>query len=158
MAAVAERAGVATGTTYVHYKSKDELVVAAFREVKERLGAAGAAGLVSTAPPADRFRQLWRAVYTHLAADPVQARFLVQFESSPYARDAHANYLAAEDDQLMQAALADDMAALLIDVPLEVLFDLGLGPAVRLVAAGVDLEPGMLDRMGRACWRAITRE
>jgi hypothetical protein len=58
----------------------------------------------------------------------------------------------------MQAALADDMAALLIDVPLEVLFDLGLGPAVRLVAAGVDLEPGMLDRMGRACWRAITRE
>ncbi len=40
MGAVAREAGVATGTAYVHYGSKDELVIAAFVESKQRLGEA----------------------------------------------------------------------------------------------------------------------
>ncbi len=34
MSAVADHAGVATGTAYVHYDSKDELVIAAYAEIK----------------------------------------------------------------------------------------------------------------------------
>ena len=34
MAAVAAEAGVATGTTYVHYRSKDDRLVAAYLELK----------------------------------------------------------------------------------------------------------------------------
>lgn len=36
MSRVAERAGVATGTAYVHYESKEELLIAAFVETKRR--------------------------------------------------------------------------------------------------------------------------
>lgn len=158
MAAVADRAGVATGTAYVHYESKEELVVAAFREIKTELGVAGAAGIEPAADPAERFRQVWNAVFKHLAADPARARFLIQFESSPLAIVAHADYLAEEDNALMQAAMADDMAGLLIDVPVEMLFDLSLGPAVRLAASGLDVDRGVLQRTARACWRAITRD
>jgi AcrR family transcriptional regulator len=157
MAAVAERAGVAAGTAYVHYKSKDELVVAAFREVKTDLGIAGAAGIDASAEPADRFRQLWDNVYSHLGADPARARFLMQFEASPYAARAHADYIAEEDDQLMEAAMATDMARLLIDAPVEILFDLGLGPAVRMAASGAAVDGVVLECVAQACWRAITR-
>ncbi|MEA2002538.1 MAG: TetR/AcrR family transcriptional regulator [Actinomycetota bacterium] len=158
MAAVAERAGVATGTAYVHYESKDDLVVAAYQEVKRGLSAAGASAITPTAPPAERFRQLWYAIYEHLASDPARARFLVQFEASPYAAEAHADYLAAEDDPLLEAALKEDMAALLVDLPLEMVFELGFGPALRLATADASIEDAVLDQIVRSCWRAITRE
>ena len=38
MAAIAKQAGVATGTAYVHYPSKDELLLAAYVELKADLG------------------------------------------------------------------------------------------------------------------------
>lgn len=158
MAAVADRAGVATGTAYVHYESKDDLVVAAYQEVKRELSAAGASAIRPTAPPVERFQQLWFAIYEHLAFDPARARFLVQFEASPYATEAHAEYLGTEDDPLLEAALTEDMAALLVDLPLELVFELGFGPAIRLATADTSLDDAVLDQIVRSCWRAITSE
>jgi len=157
MGAVAERAGVATGTAYVHYSSKDELIVAAYREVKLELGMVAVAGVDPSANPEERFRTLWKGIHAHLAADPVRARFLVQIDASPYATEAHAAAAGDPDDELMAAASASDLVALLVDLPVAVLYDLGMGPAVRLVAAGVDLAATELDHLAGACWRAITR-
>ncbi len=156
MSAVAARAGVATGTAYVHYASKDELVLAAFREAKVDLGAAAVARVDGEAPPAVRFEQLWLGVHDHLTANPEQARFLTQVESSPYARRYHDSFDEA-GDPLTDASRAPDMARQLLPLPLEVLFDLGLAPAIRLVSAGVDLGPQDLLAVAHACWRAITR-
>lgn len=157
MGAVAERAGVATGTAYVHYSSKDELIVAAYREVKLELGKMAVAGVDPSADPEERFRTLWKGIHAHLAADPVRARFLVQIDASPYATEAHAAAAGDPDDELMAAASASDLIALLVDLPVDVLYDLGMGPAVRLVASGVDLADDELDHLAGACWRAITR-
>lgn len=156
MAAVAEHAGVAMGTAYVHYASKDELVLAAYREVKAELGAA----IVHVDPmldPSSRFQAMWRAVYEHLAADAVRARFLVQVDASPYTGAAHSEAMADPEDQLARASSTPDMRDRLTDLPLDVLYDLGLGPAVRLAARGEQLSPSELDRLAVACWRAITR-
>ena len=51
MSAVAAEAGVATGTTYTHYESKDSLVLAAFLETKAALGLAATACLDAEAAP-----------------------------------------------------------------------------------------------------------
>lgn len=156
MSAVAARAGVATGTAYVHYASKDDLVLAAYREAKLDLGHAAVAGMDADAPPAARFEQLWLGVHDHLIRNPQLARFLTQVESSPYARLHHASVDDA-GDPLTEAAMVPDMAEQLLPLPLEVLFDLGLAPAIRLVSAGVELEPDDLRTVAHACWRAITR-
>ena len=156
MSAVASEAGVATGTAYVHYRSKDDLVFAAYLETKRELGHAATAGLDPDAPPAERFRRLWLNVHRHLAAEPERARFLVQVDGSPYAEAAHHQALAVADDPLIAEASKPDMAALLAPLPPEVLYDLALGPAVRLVAGGGKLEPEALDAVADACWRAIT--
>jgi len=157
MAAVAEQAGVATGTAYVHYGSKDELIIAAYREVKLELGRSAVTGIDPDATPSERFNTLWKGIHAHLAADPVRARFLVQIDASPYATEAHAAAAGDPDDELMAAASASDLVAVLVDLPLDVLYDLGMGPAVRLVASGIDLEDAELDRLATACWRAVTR-
>lgn len=82
MSAIAAEAGVATGTAYTHYGSKDELVLATYLETKAQLGAAATAKL----DPAERFRAIWLASYRHLAANPDHARFLLQVDTSPLQR------------------------------------------------------------------------
>ncbi len=156
MSAVAHLAGVATGTAYVHYASKDDLVIATYLEVKRELGRAATADLDRAAAPHHRFVALWLALYRHLAADPDRARFIVQVDGSPYAARAHEAATRADGDPIMAEAAAADMAACLAPLPLELLFDLGLGPAVRLAARGEPEDAATLPVVAAACWRAVT--
>jgi AcrR family transcriptional regulator len=157
MSAIAREAGVATGTAYVHYASKDELIRSAYLESKASLGAAAVAAVDPSAPAEARFRALWIGAYRHLASDSEEARFLIQVDGSPYAEDAHAAALERDGDPLVRAAETPEMADLLLPLPLEVLYELGMAAAVRLAARGVKLSPGQLDLVAEACWRAISR-
>jgi TetR/AcrR family transcriptional repressor of multidrug resistance operon len=156
MAAVAAHAGVATGTAYVHYDSKEELVLATYLELKRNLGAA-ARRLDPDAPPPDRFRTMWLSMHAYLAADPERAQFLAQIDSSPLAGVAHERSLADHGDPILAEARRPDMAAALLDLPLPLLYDLGIGPAVRLAASGIRLSRRQLTLVADAAWRAITR-
>lgn len=163
MGAVAKEAGVATGTAYVHYASKEELVYATYLEVKRELMGAAAAAVGTSASDAagsgrDRFARMWRAAYEHLAEHPDHARFLVQVDASPFGGPAHQRATASDGDPLLAvpavAALMQEFAPL----PPRVLFDLALGPVLRLVAAGEELPETDLPRLTEACWRAVTRD
>jgi AcrR family transcriptional regulator len=156
MALVAERAGVAAGTIYVHHASKDDLVLTVYREVKADLATAAVDGIAPTLGPEARFSAMWRNVLGHLSADPVRARFLLAVDTSPYAAAAH-SLVDPAGDPLVAAAAADDMAPLLADLPLPVIYDLGFGPAVRIAAAQVSLSEAEVSRVVRGCWRAVTR-
>jgi AcrR family transcriptional regulator len=157
MSAIATEAGVATGTAYTHYGSKDELVLAAYLETKAQLGAAATAKLDPAAAPSERFRNLWLASYRHLAAHPDHALFLLQVDSSPYRSRAHEAALSREGDPIFEQAATPDMIAKLLPLPLDVLYELGLAPAIRLAAHGTDLSDADLAAAAEACWRAITR-
>jgi TetR/AcrR family transcriptional regulator, multidrug resistance operon repressor len=159
MSAVAAEAGVATGTAYTHYASKDALVVAAYLETKAELAAAATDGIGEAGGDvADLFRALWVKAYRHLAANPAHALFLMQADASPYKAEAHAIAMADDDDDdpLIAVAGAPDVAALLLPLPLEVIYELGLAPAVRLAAAGEELTDDQLATIADACWRAIS--
>lgn len=156
MATVAAAAGVATGTAYVHYPSKEDLILATYVEVKHTLGRAATADIDAGLSVAEQFAQLWRGVYDHLSTHPDQARFLLQIDSSPLAGPAHEQAMASDDDPLSAVVAAPDMAEQLVDLPPAVLYDLAIGPVVRLVAAGVELADDELDTLCGACWRAVT--
>jgi AcrR family transcriptional regulator len=156
MSAVARAAGVATGTAYTHYASKDDLVLATYREAKARLGVAAMAGLDAGAGPGEQFRGVWLAAYRHLRANPDHARFLLQVDHSPYRGAAHQAVIAA-GDPLAAWAARPGIAARLLPLPLEVIYELGLSPAVRLAAGGTELTGPQLDQIARACWRAVSR-
>ena len=155
MSAVARAAGVATGTAYTYYASKHELVLATYVETKALLGAAAIGAIDEDAPPAERFRALWLATYRHFAANPDHARFLLQVDHSPYRAVGHD--ALPSDDPLMSQAVALDLVAQLLPLPLDVLYELGVAPAVRLAAGGVALTKHQLTTTADACWRAISR-
>jgi AcrR family transcriptional regulator len=158
MSAVASQAGVATGTAYTHYASKDELVLAAYCETKAQLAAAAAAadGIGGGVEASAQFRSVWLAAYRHLKQNPDHARFLLQVDHSPYRSAAHQAAIATGDPLAAQAA-EPDVAARLLPLPLEVIYDLGLSPAVRLAADETKLTDEQLNEIARACWRAISR-
>lgn len=155
MGAVAREAGVATGTAYTHYASKDDLVLAAYRETKAQLAAAAMANLDAHTEPAAQFRSIWLATYRHLRANPEHARFLLQVEHSPYRSAAHQAAIAVGDPLAAHAA-TPDVAARLLPLPLDVIYELGLSPAVRLAAGGTELTDDQLGQIAGACWRAIS--
>lgn len=153
MSHVADRAGVATGTAYVHYESKEDLLIAAFVEVKKGLGAAGLEDVDPSRGARKVFESIWWNVHDHLRRDPPVARFLVQLEASPLRRPAHAALLG--DDPLTRTAEA--LAARLVDLPIDVIYELALAPAVRLVASDTSLTTGQLETLVESCWRAVKR-
>ena len=156
MGAVAKRAGVATGTAYVHYESKDELVFATYLEIKQELGEAVLAQLDRSAPPRDRYAQLFTAAFRHLREEPERAGFLAQMETSPY--HGRANELLAErGDALAEEAGREDLVGLLVDLPMDVLYSFSIGLIARLANSGISLSEEQLDTVVESSWRAITR-
>ena len=65
--------------------------------------------------------------------------------------------MATDGDPLMEVAGAPDMVEALAELPAEILYDLGLGPAVRLAATEAVLDERERDRVAEACWRAVSR-
>lgn len=153
MSLVARRAGVATGTAYVHYESKDDLLIASFVEVKTQLGLAAFTDVDPAAEPRDVFEAVWRNCFRHLSDDPAQALFLLQVEVSPLRSAAHD--ALPGDDPLTTAA--ERLVDSLVDLPGELLYDLSLAAAVRLAASGQTLSQDEMDTLIDACWRAISR-
>lgn len=157
MAAVAKEAGVATGTAYVHYASKEELVYATYLEVKRELGQAAVAHVDPEASSRAKFEQLWRGVHEHLAQDPDRARFLVQVDCSPFAVTAHDRAMTTEGDPLMTSPIVNLMLEEFVPLPMPLLFDLAIGPIIRLTASGSDAEPEAVATLVESCWRAVSR-
>lgn len=153
MSQVAERAGVATGTAYVHYESKEDLLVAAFVEAKGLLGTIVAADLEPDQSPSEIFRSLWRRLYDHLREDQHLSRFLTQIDESPLRSRAHE--ALPDDDPLV--LLGEEMSDHLVDLPVEIIYELGLAPAVRLAASDTSLDDDQIAAVIDACWRAIHR-
>jgi AcrR family transcriptional regulator len=156
MSAVASEAGVATGTAYTHYASKDELVLVAYREAKARFSAAAMAGRDTSVDVAAQFHGVWMAAYRYLRANPDDARFLLHVDHSPYREGAH-EAAAAQGDPLVEVVAAPEVAARLLPLPRDVLYELGISPAVRLAAVGPPLTDEQLSDIADACWRAISR-
>lgn len=66
MAAVAAHAGVATGTAYVHYPSKEELLIGGYVHVKQQLGVAATRGLTDDLTSRRTFDRIWSHAHEHL--------------------------------------------------------------------------------------------
>ena len=154
MSAIAKAAGVAAGTAYVHYSSKDEIIIDAYVEAKRNLWDAVSQVIDPRRSTRDRFVSMWRATYQHFRADPNIARFILQVDRSPFSHPAHAAAMA--DHSTSFDDLFADLKKALIDLPPMVLYDLGLAPALRMAGTGEPLSDAQITTAAGACWRAIT--
>jgi AcrR family transcriptional regulator len=81
-AAISGAAGVAEGTLFTYFKTKDELVNALYREIKMELADAMMSGFPRKKSVRQRFQHIWDCFVNWGVANPVQRRVLALLEVS----------------------------------------------------------------------------
>jgi len=86
MSQIAQEAGVATGTIYHYFSSKDDLIVELFRYSKEKMRKAIFKESEQALPYPIRFVTIWMNLVKHYIRHPEVLSFVEQFFSSPYVK------------------------------------------------------------------------
>ena len=84
MSELAERSGVAVGTIYHHFDSKESLIRALYASCVERISAAVLLNTESKASPSKRFAAMWLNLHAWYSKNSMEYSFMRQFESSPF--------------------------------------------------------------------------
>jgi AcrR family transcriptional regulator len=123
---VAERAGVATGTLYHYFDSKEALVNALYRHWKGVIGARVIIGFPVDKPPREQFRIAWERMAEFVVAHPREFAFLELHH--------HRSYLD-EQSLAMESQTRDFVTALVKKAQSELALKAG-DPAI-LMAVGL---------------------
>jgi AcrR family transcriptional regulator len=83
MSNIAKEAGMASGTLYIYFKSKEELLNALYLQL-ERQGASGITQHIQHLPVPTQFYKMWRAALKELVTNSLRVIFMDQFVRSPY--------------------------------------------------------------------------
>lgn len=150
MRELADRSGVAIGTVYRYFSSKDHVVAAALVQWASRLEQAVGRRRLTSGPPAERLRAVLRQGVRPFAKEPEFARLMVEAATS---RDAHAarcyRQLGDEVSHVLRQALEglpDEQAEAVLSVVGCVWFT----ALVELVNGRTDVA-GVYRRLDQAC-------
>lgn len=164
MAEIAEKAGVAAGTIYRYFESKDVLITDLHRELKDKIIAVLQEGYPSGSPLRERFLYLLKELIRYYIVNPLHFRYMEQYFNSPYGISMHR-------DRLMGKPGNQDIFTDLFDqgieqqvfkaLPKALLFSLAFGPLISLIRdhilGFIVLDEALIEKASEACWDAIKK-
>lgn len=130
MATIAREAGLATGTLYVYFKSKQELLVALYEQAKTETAACLMHGDDPEAPYRCRFQHLWRNWLEHRLSHYPMMVFLEQYSNSPWFTEASRTLSARLFKDWFELIETAKSRQILKDVPTPMLMN-SFGGSVR---------------------------
>lgn len=164
MAEIAKKAGVAAGTIYRYFESKDVLITELHRELEDRIVAALRDGYPSGRPLRERFLYLIGALLRYLIAHPLHFRYMEQYFNSPYGISLHRDRLLGKPgshDILMDIFKQGMEEQVIKEFPKAVLFSLAFGPMISLlrdhILGFIVLDDTLIEQITEACWDSIKR-
>jgi AcrR family transcriptional regulator len=164
MAEIAEKAGVAAGTIYRYFESKEVLITELHRELEERIMVVLQEGYPSGRPLRERFLYLIRELLRYFIMNPLHFRYMEQYFNSPYGISMHRDRLLGKSgnhDILMDIFELGIEQQVLKEFPKAVLFSLAFGPLISLmrdhILGFVTLDDLLIRQITEACWDAIKR-
>ncbi|HOG16278.1 MAG: HTH-type transcriptional repressor Bm3R1 [Syntrophaceae bacterium PtaU1.Bin231] len=164
MAEIAEKAGVAAGTIYRYFESKDTLINELHRELEREILSSLQDGYPSGKPIRERFLFLSREILRYFIGHPLQFRYMEQYFNSPYGISRHRERMLAKSDNqdlLMDIFEHGIEQRILKELPKPVLFSLSFGPLITLIRdhilGFIILDEAMIEKIAEACWDAIKR-
>lgn len=158
---VAAEAGMATGTLYIYFTNKEELI----NELFVHLKTAKTQRLMAAYDPADpfpvTFKKLWISYLDITLSEPERTIFIEQFARSPYLTEASRKV----SDQLLKP-IADILdwgirQHLVQDLPTELLISQLLGPVYEMVKlhhdGKIELTPSRKEQCFQMAWNAVRK-
>lgn len=164
MSMIADRAGVAAGTIYRYFESKDVLISELYRELEERIYLILLEGYKPDEPVRGRFLHIGTALLKYFITNPLEFRYLEQFHNSPFG-------VAHRRDKIMGINEGGDVFYKLFnegvsqqvmkDLPIVALFALAFGPLLSLardhILGFLLLDDELIAQAVEACWDGIRR-
>ena len=164
MAEIAEKAGVAAGSIYRYFESKDILITELYRELEDKIMVVLQKGYPSERPLRERFLYLIRELLRYFMSHPSHFRYLEQYYNSPYGISLHTDRLLGKTDKhsiLMDIFEQGIDQQVIKEFPKAVLFALAIGPLSFLmrdyILGCVSLDDALIKQIAEACWNAIKK-
>lgn len=164
MAEIAEKAGVAAGTIYRYFESKDVLITELHRELEDKIMEVLQDGYPLGKPVRERFLYMIRELLRYFIAHPLYFRYMEQYYNSPYGISMHRDKLlgkSGKHDILMDIFEQGIEQQVLKEFPKAVLFSLAFGPIISLmrdhILGFILLNEALIKQITEACWDAIKR-
>lgn len=162
MAMIAEKAGVAAGTIYCYFKSRDVLINELYHEIEERMTAFLQDGYEVEHSIKERFLHLGTGLLRYFIAHPLYFRYLEQFHNSPYGAAFRRDKCLREtgNKDIYKVLFEQGISQRVIqDLPLLVLVALTFGPLISIMrdhALGfITLNDSLIEKIVASCWDAL---
>jgi AcrR family transcriptional regulator len=161
MSELAQKANVAAGTIYHHFKSKDEIICALFIRQKNKLNEV----LFKNDDPAksykDRFRAFYFHLYEHFTKNPKEFTFLEQFVNSPFIQKMNKDDLHALDQPVYDFLRKAIFTQSLRDLSPKIMTALIMGSTSAVIKLSLSGEyqfsPSDLEAAFLTCWDGIKK-
>ena len=161
MADVAKEAGLATGTLYVYYSSKEGLVAEAFIHTKQRIATALLSAKIVEGNYYESFRNLWKAYFSYCYANPAEMLFVEQFLYSGYLPEQiikQANDLYHPLDQFIDAGKQN---GILLNTDTEIIKAQLMGSIHEIIKFSLHsqatINPPLMDMCCNMAWNSVRR-
>lgn len=156
-ALIAKKAGVASGTLFFHFNSKDELIHALFQDVRARIEAHLRDSLVAELHLPERFAKAFAGLLHYFLDNPAEFKFVEQYHFSPLCARQDEPY--RDNSPLRAILLAAREQGLIKNLPILVLEAIAFGPIVALAKEHANRQTEVDDSMVRqtieACWDGL---
>lgn len=161
MAQVAKQAGIATGTLYVYFKSKEDLIDQLYLDVKSRKAKVIIDSIVATDSFYANFSRLWRSYLMQCYLEPQQMQFVLQFCDS--------GYISEQTKLIVNASLAPIVSMfeqaqcdmVIVDLPVAAIFAHIQGSAHALakyhLEMGIELDEMIVNRYFEMMWGSLRK-
>ena len=159
MADIARCAGIATGTLYVYYSSKEDLIRDLYR--KSKIAAAGRllAGYDERAPFRSRARVIWRNAMTERLEHYAEGVFHQQYLNSPWSSDSDrelSSSLLKQWLDFLEEGKAQEILKRAPSALMTALFQGSVRETAELMRRGaLRLDEDTLDMAFALCWDAV---
>ncbi len=159
MSEMAREAGVAAGTIYHYFKTREEIIAVLYSELKEQFGMAIRHQLSTDEHVKARFFRVYRGIYHFFITHPMEFRFLEQYANSPYI----SNEIVDENKHFYQPAidfLSDGInAGVLREMDINLVVSLVYGSITTVaklhVVNQVEVTEEMLQSAIQSCWDGV---
>ncbi|ABA87546.1 transcriptional regulator, TetR family [Syntrophotalea carbinolica DSM 2380] len=153
---IAKRAGVASGTLFVHFKNKEGLIRELYKEVSAQLD-----DLVwnnsEDLPFRERFLSAFSQYLRFFLAHPKEFRFGEQYYFSPFC-DSESD-TTGDNQKVRELLLQAREQKVIKDLPLVVLESIAFGPIVSLAKEhairAIPVDEKMIEQIVQACWDGL---
>lgn len=163
MAAIAGRAGVAAGTIYRYFDSKDVLIRETHRCLEGQILAVLMTGYPESEPVRERFLHIWQRLVCYFISSPLEFRFIEQFYNSPFGVACRRDKILGKKEKDPITGLFEEgqEQQLIKDLPMPALCALTYGPLVNIcrdhILQFIELDGALVTRTAEACWDAVRR-